>query len=156
MGSTFGRNKREIESRMDRSEVKPELIDDFGIEIENESIKNDAIIDDSRLNEELLKQPLLFIKWVEISVKANQAAKAAKANLKAVEGETRLKYAQKGVRVADVDAKVDTDKDVKEARNALYEAEATAEKLNSFVRAIYQRGEALKDLCANKRKELID
>lgn len=152
----FSRNKKEIDAQLPKDERMENLIDDFGIEIEDSMIKSDVIIDDNNLNEELLKQPLLYIKWVELAAKANKAARNAKVILKQVEGHAKFKYKQKGSTVDQVNAQVDTDAEVIAARQELNELEVTAETFNNYVRSVYQRLDTLKELCANKRKELID
>lgn len=149
----LNRSRRAIEQRIPEQErldvnVVTHSMDD--------PIDSDLSVDKDYLNDELLSQPLLFAKWIRLSTQASKAAKLAKLDLKRVEAEVRLALSGEKLRVADVDARVELNPDVVRSHEALMEAEELAEQYHGFVRAMGQRHEVLKDLCANKRKELID
>ena len=148
--SNFYKNKKAIDDNLPeelREEIKLLM---------NEPIDQDLFIDHSNLNEELLDQPLRFKKWSKLEAEASRAAKAAKIEAERVKATVHLQYAKEGGRVSDIEAKVKIDDRVLKASEAQLEAEELHEQYKGFVRALHQKAEALKDLCANKRKELID
>lgn len=148
------RAKRELDKKIEpeqRTQLK-------GVDLFEDPVDNDLYIDANRLNEELMDQSLRYSKWVRLKAEASYKVKAIKNQLKVTEATVRcdLRQNAKGLRVADVDAEIDKDENIVNLRTQLIEAEKYFELYEGFVRGFSQRADMLKDLCANRRKELID
>jgi hypothetical protein len=116
----------------------------------------ELVINLNQLNKELLDQPLKYKKWTNLKAEANRVAKFLKLELKEREALAILKLSSRKMTVDQRSAEVSLDPRVQEVQRKLIEAEEVAERFEGVVRAFYQRHEMLKDLSANKRKELID
>lgn len=118
----------------------------------------DLIIDDSNLNKELMDQSLLMRKYTRLASEANKIAKIKKLMREEKESELQLKFSMDGTgkRVKEVEASISLDSEVKKLKRDEIDAEELAEKFNGMVKSVHQRHEMLKDLCANKRKDLVD
>ena len=123
-----------------------------------EGISSELYINTDRLNEELLDQPIKFKKWVELESEALKHLKNLENSLEIAEAEAYVKAKASGQKmtVKDLESAVALDEAVKLIKEQIIEAEAVCLDMKGAVRAFHQRHEALKDLCANKRKELID
>ena len=115
-------------------------------------------IDDRHLNEELMDQPLFFRKWTRLLSEVSKKAKTIKLVLEETEAALHSKLSNdgKGRKVKEIESMVALDADVKRIKRDLIEAEGLVQEFEGIVKAFYQRHEMLKDLAANKRKELID
>lgn len=125
---------------------------------EKRDVQDELRIDPHRLNEELMDQPLYYRKWSEMLAGVAKKAKLAKLVLEEKKAEKHIQYSQDGMsrKVKEVESAVLLDADVKKLERELIDAEELVEKFSGILRAFHQRAEALKDLNANKRKELID
>lgn len=127
-------------------------------EVIHESVDQELLIDDQRLNEELMDQPLMFRKWTRLLSEVSKKAKVIRLTLEEKEAECYAKYSADGTgkRVKEVESAVIQDTDVKRLKRELVDAETMVEEFTGIVKAFHQRYEMLKDLCANRRKELVD
>jgi hypothetical protein len=125
-------------------------------EILKDQVEIDLSIDTENLNKEIMDQPLLFKKYSDLDAETQRAVRTAELQVARVKAEAHLKYSQKGLKVKDVESMVDIDPVVVEVSNKLLELYETADKIRGIVKALYQRHESLKDLAANRRKELAD
>lgn len=125
-------------------------------EIIFEDVDKELFIDNEALNEELMDQPLLLRKWIRIKAQVNKKVRIVQQKLKETEASVHLKCSNEGGRVKDVESKVELDPEVTKLRYELIEAEALAEEYEGIARAFFQRHEALKEICANIRKELAE
>lgn len=125
-------------------------------ELISNPIEVDLTINTQSLNKELMDQPLLFKKYSDLDAEAQKAVRAIELQLSRVRAEAHLKYSQKGLKVKDVDSMVEIDPKVVEVADKLLDLQEMADKIKGVLKACYQRHEALKDLAANKRKDLID
>lgn len=123
-----------------------------------EDADKELFIDEDELDEESANQPLTFRKWTKLKAEVNAKTKIIKQKLKQAEAEAYLFYKNdgQGNKVKDLESLVETDEEIIKLRNELIEAEKLSEEYEGIVRAFHQRHEALKDLSANKRKELSD
>ncbi len=122
----------------------------------HEDIDMELTIDDRALNEETMDQPLTFRKYTKIKAEVNAKAKTIKQQLKQTEAMAYLEFAKEGKKVKELDSMVETDEEVIKLRMELIDAEQLVEEFEGIVRAFHQRHDSLKDLCANRRKELTD
>ena len=113
-------------------------------------------IDVEELNDELAESGLKYRKWNKLKAEASKQVKAIKQKLKETEAQATLAYALEGGKVAEVEAKVELDDEVIKLREELIEAEYTLEDFIGIMQSMFMRHESIKELCANKRKELID
>lgn len=125
-------------------------------DIIHEDIDKELWIDDEALNGETIDQPLTFRKYTRIKAECNAKAKTIKQKLKETEAMAYLEFAKEGKKVKELDSMVETDEEVIKLRHELIDAEQMVEEFEGIVRAFHQRHDSLKDLCANRRKELID
>lgn len=123
-----------------------------------DSYDNDLFINENELNNELLDQSLRYMKYAKLKAKANKNVKVIKRKLDEIAGSVRsiVREENPSLRVADVDGKVNQNEEVKQVKIELEEAEYIAELLQDATYAFRQRSEMLKDLSANRRKEVID
>lgn len=124
-------------------------------EILRDNIDRELWIDEEDLNRELMDQPLKMRKYTRIKSKLGHKVGAIKQKLKEVEAAAHQRYSGAG-RVKDVESKVDQDPEVAQVRSELNDAEAEYSIYEGVVRAFLQRHEALKEICANIRKEMRD
>jgi hypothetical protein len=126
-------------------------------EIIHEDVDMELRIDDRHLNEELMDQPLFFRKWTKLLSEVAKKARTIKLVLEETEAmlHTKLSSDGKGRKVKEMESIVALDSDVKRIKRDLIEAEGMVQEFEGIVRAFYQRHEMLKDLAANKRKELL-
>lgn len=122
----------------------------------DDTANKELFINSEALNDELMDQPLLLRKWIRLKAQVNKKVRVVEQQLKEVEAKVHLDYSQEGGRVKDVDSKVELHPEVIRLRNELIEAEAMAEEYEGIARAFFQRHEALKEICANIRKELAE
>lgn len=122
-----------------------------------DSVSMDLAIDEQKLNQEIMDQPLLYKKYSELDAGAQKALRSAELYLSQVEAASHIKYSKSEtkLKVKDVDALVSIDPVVLEAKNKVIELQEQADKIRGALKACYQRHDALKDLAANKRKEFI-
>lgn len=147
MNDRFRPKSVESASTAAPSEPSPLLIDKADQEL---------FINPNEINAELLNQPLLFRKWVKLKAQVNKKMRAIKQVLENTEAKIHLSYSQEGGRVKDVESKVTTHPDVVKLKLELIEAEELSEEYEGIARAFYQRHEALKEICANMRKEMME
>lgn len=121
-----------------------------------DEIDQELDIDPEDLNEELAHQPLLMRKYTRLASEVISKLRAVEDNLKYVEGKAYLKYKKEGGTIKEVEARVDTDDEVKQARQEVQETQALHKEYEGIVRSIMQRHDALKEICANIRKEMVD
>lgn len=123
-----------------------------------EDADKELFIDEDELNEESANQPLTFRKWTKLKAEVNAKAKHIKQKLKQAEADAYLYYKKEGAgnKVKDLESLVETDVEVIKLRKELIEAEKLVEEYEGIVRSFHQRHEAIKDLAANRRKELAD
>jgi hypothetical protein len=124
----------------------------------HEREERELVIDDQNLNKELMDQPLLMKKYTKILAELNKKASLVKYKLEEREAELQLQFSSDGTgkRVADIEASITLDEQVKKLKRELLDAVEQAEQFTGIVKSIAQRHDALKDLCANARKELKD
>ncbi len=125
-------------------------------DIIHEDADMELCIDDEELNAELMDQPLLFRKWVKIKGNVQRKVSAIKQKLKETEAKAYLRLAPEGGKVKEIEARVELDSEVIEMRNELIDAEEMLIEYEGIARAFYQRHEALKEICANVRKEMTE
>lgn len=127
-------------------------------ELTKDSVEVELYIDVANLNDELLDQPLLYRKYSKLKSEAYRQMNAFKDKLEFLKSSARLEFKKSQVKstVADVDAMIVTDPRVQEVLLQYREAEENFEALEGVVYALRQRHEALKELCANIRKEMAD
>lgn len=121
-------------------------------------IDQELHIDDRALNQELIDQPLRFKKYTQELSKLQRRSKSVKNQLEQARSRAIVKYSADGTgkKVKEVEAAVILDADVMRLEAELIEAEGLVDDYKGIVQSFYQRHEMLKDLCANKRKELLD
>jgi len=122
----------------------------------HEDIDKELYIDDLALNEEIMDQPLTFRKYTKLKAEVNAKAKTIKQKLKETESMAYLEFAKEGKKVKELESMVETDEEVIRLRYELIDAEQMVEEFEGIVRAFHQRQDSLKDLCANRRRELTD
>ena len=137
---------------MSRFAKKPSLPEN----VIHERADIELTIDDERLNEELMNQPLLYRKWSKLKSEVNRKAKIIKMKLDQVESQKYLTFAKDGGKVKELESKIDSDEEIIKLKTELYEAEALAEEYDGIAKAFYMRHESIKELCANARKEIAD
>jgi len=127
-------------------------------EIIHQDVDKELTIDNQNLNEELMDQPLYFKKWTTLLSEVRRKAKVLRFNLEEKEAELYVKLSNDGTgrKVKELESAVTLDPDVKTLKRELVEAEEIVDKFEGIVKAFYQRHEMLKDLCANRRRELVD
>jgi hypothetical protein len=125
-------------------------------EIITDAVDMELFIDHHDLNNEVMNQPLLLRKWTKLKSEAHTKAKILKLQLKELESKFTSEYSKKGYKVKEVEAAVCLEPKVQKMQRDLIEAEETLESFEGIVRAFFQRHEALKELGANIRKELLD
>jgi hypothetical protein len=127
-------------------------------DIVHADVDQELYIDLNHLNEELMDQPLLFRKWTGLKAEIERKVKSIKLMLDETKSHLYLQFSNDGTgkKVKEVDAAVTLNDDVKRLERELIDAEETLTKFEGICRAFHQRGEALKDLCANRRREVID
>ena len=113
-------------------------------------------IDEENLNAELMDQPLRYRKWSALKAEVSKKAKILKGQFERTKAAKRLEFAKTGARVKELDSMVAVDDQVAELQTQLFEAEELLDQYDAITRAFYQRYEMLKDLAANRRKELLD
>lgn len=121
-----------------------------------ENADKELYIDHEALNDELMDQPLLLRKWIRLKAQVNRNTRIIQQKLKEVEARVHLELSKEGGRVKDVDSRVELHPEVQKLRNELIDAETLSEEYEGIARAFFQRHEALKEICANIRKELAE
>lgn len=122
-----------------------------------EPIDVELSIDEDELNEELMNQPLLYRKWSTFEAGAATEVKKLELRLEHAKAQAYLEAKESGIKmtVKDLEASVTLNENVIKLNEELIEAQEVLADMKTAVRAFLQRHDALKDLCANKRKELI-
>jgi len=125
--------------------------------LEKKGIDEEIRINDLHLNEELMGQPLLMRKYTKELASLRKKVKGIKNQLELKESALKIVLSNdgKGRKVAEIEAMTIADASVQELRVQLYDAEELEDEFEGIVKSIAQRMEALKDLCANVRKELM-
>ena len=113
-------------------------------------------IDEENLNAELMDQPLRYRKWSSLKAEVAKKAKIIKGQFERTKASKRLQFSKTGARVKELDSMVAANEEVQELQSQLFEAEELLDQYDGILRAFWQRYEMLKDLAANKRKELLD
>lgn len=123
-----------------------------------EPIDVELSIDEDQLNEELMNQPLLYRKWSTFEAGAATQVKKIELKLEHAKAQAYIEAKESGIKmtVKDLEAAVTLDEDVIKLNEQLIEAQEVLADMKTAVRAFLQRHDALKDLSANRRKELID
>lgn len=121
-----------------------------------EDADKELYIDQENLNEELMDQPLALRKWIKLKAQVNKRVRVITQKLKETEAKIHLQFSERGGRVKDVESNVELHPDVIKLRNELIDAEELSEEYEGIARAFFQRHEALKEVCANIRKELAE
>lgn len=123
-----------------------------------DDVSLDLAIDEQNLNKEIMDQPLLYKKYSELDAQAQKALRSAELYLSQVEAAAHLRYSRSAdkLKVKDVDSMVKTDEEVINAKQKVSELQEQADRIRGALKACYQRHDALKDLAANRRKELVD
>lgn len=127
-------------------------------DLAKEGIDVELYIDVNNLNDELMDQPLLYRKYTKIKSQVYRKMNSIKDKLELLKAQARMEFknTQKKATVADVDALIITDPRIQEVLAQYREVEEEFEALEGIVYSIRQRHEALKELCANIRKEMAD
>lgn len=127
-------------------------------DLTKDTVEVELFIDVANLNDELLDQPLLYRKYSKLKSESYRQMNAFKDKLEFLKSTARLEFKKSQVKttVADVDAMITVDPRVQEVLLQYREAEENFEALEGIVYALRQRHEALKELCANIRKEMAD
>ena len=122
-----------------------------------ESVEAHLTINDLHINEELMGQPLLMRTYTKELASLRKKVKSIENKLELTESRLRTKFSSngKGLKVAEVDALIVEDVEVQTLRVELYDAEEQQDQFEGVVKAIAQRYEMLKELCANLRKEMV-
>lgn len=130
---------------------------------EQQSLVTDPVdlelsINEDNLNKELIDQPLKFRKWSRFEVEAAKALRLAELKLEHAKAKAYMNVKKQGgkMTVKDLEAAVALDAEVVSAQNNVLEAEEIHSDMKTAVKAFLQRHDALKDLAANRRKEIID
>lgn len=124
-----------------------------------DDVAQELTIEEEYLNEELRDQPLRLRKWTRMEARVARKVKAIGNKLELAEAEAyqRARSSSKSkLTVKDLEIAVNLDPTVVELKEELEEAEEELQELKGVVKAFVQRHEALKEMCANIRKELID
>ncbi len=139
-----------------RDSVKPDRYKNR--EMITDDVEKHISIDDSRINEELQDHALHFRKYTKILSNLQKKAKAIKLKLEEVEATVyvRLSNDGQGRKVKEIDSMIVLDPEVAKLKRDLLDAEEMVSEYEGIVKALYQRHEMLKDLCANRRKDLLD
>ena len=121
-------------------------------------VDQELVIDTNHLNEELMDQPLYFKKWTGLLAEVNKKCKIINLTLEEKEAELHIKYANDGTakKVKEIESAVTSDPEIQKLKRELIDVEELVSRFEGIVKAFYQRHEMLKDLSANKRKELVD
>lgn len=121
-------------------------------------IETELFIDQDNLNDELRDQPLLFRKYARLEAEAAKAVRAIELELDRTKAYCHIKISKENekLKVADKEAMVKIDENVMQIEDELIDAMETHAEMKGILTAFRQRHDALKDLSANKRKELID
>lgn len=127
-------------------------------EIIKDGVDNELLIDDHNLNAELMNQPLYFRKYSKLLSEVQKKASITKLTLEEAESKMYADLSKngQGLKVRELEAMVALDENIKKLKRELLDADALVQEFEGIVKAFYQRHEMLKDLCANKRKELVD
>lgn len=125
--------------------------------LEKNGIDQELMINDLRLNEELMGQPLLMRKYTKLLSNISRKVKAIKNQLELKESSIKILLSNdgKGRKVAEIEAMVMADADVQRFRVELYDAEEQEQEYEGIVKAIAHRIEVLKELSVNSRKEMM-
>jgi len=123
-----------------------------------DGVDQELTIDDHNLNAELMDQPLYFRKYSKLLSDVQRKASVTKLMLEEAEARLHVQYAKngQGLKVKEIESLVSLDETVMKLKRELVEADGMVKEFEGIVKAFYQRHEMLKDLCANKRKELVD
>lgn len=118
----------------------------------------DLYINPDELNNELMDQPLRYAKWGKLKADANKKVKAIKHQLEITQSEVRrgIRNSNPSLKVAEIEGRIKEDEGVIRLQEELIEAEYIAERIEIATKAFYQRGDLLKELSTNRRRELID
>lgn len=120
-------------------------------------INEELSINDRHINEELIGQPMLMRKYTRELSQLRKKVKAIANRLELAEGKLKIKLSNdgKGRKVAEIEAMVVEDVEIQKLRIELYDAEELENEYEGIVKAVSQRMEMLKELCANLRKEMV-
>lgn len=149
----FKYNKKKIDQKLNKSDRKR-----YEVELQDKDILSmmERPIDETSLNDESSYQHVVCAKWANLYSKSIRKASAAKNKFKQVEAEVRLELRDKKLRRDIMDAMVESNPKVLEAAAEYEEAEALKEEYKNIVKAAFQRGEMIKEMNANRRRELVD
>lgn len=127
------------------------------VNIISDEVDQELFIDEERINDELMDQPLRFRKWANLENKAQKHLKAVQLKLEQAKAQAYIKIKASGAKVTikDLEFQVTLDPEVLRLEEEVLEAEDLLASMKTATKAFYQRHEVLKDLCANLRKELI-
>lgn len=127
-------------------------------ELITDRIDQELFIDIQNINHELMNQPLLFRKYARLEAECNRMVRALEAELERSKAKAHLDLLKQGskMKVADMEATVLLDENVKVVQDKLIEAKEVQENMKGALLAFRQRHDALKDLSANLRKEYGD
>lgn len=127
-------------------------------EIIVDKVDQELFIDILNINDELMNQPLLFRKYARLEAECNKVVRTLEVELERVKAKAHLDLLKSGakLKVADAEATVLLDENVKVVQDKLIEAREVQEGMKGALLAFRQRHDALKDLSANLRKEYGD
>ena len=122
-----------------------------------ETIELELSIDADNINAELIDQPLLYRKYSRLEAESAAQVRAIELALNRAEARAHLKFTKTGakLKVRDLESLVATDETVQKLEDELQEALELHSNMKGVLVAFRQRHEALKDLSANLRKEIV-
>ena len=123
-----------------------------------ERVDLELSIDENNINAELMDQPLLYRKYSRLEAEAAAAMRAIETKLERAKAKAHLHFSKgsQKLKVRDVEALVMGDEDVIRLEQELIDAQELHSNMKGILVAFRQRHEALKDLSANIRKEIVD
>jgi hypothetical protein len=126
-------------------------------DIISDSIDRELFIDENNINKEIMDQPLLMRKWTRLKAEVSKQVKLTKAKLDIAEAKCakEVKLSAEKITVKDIDIEVKLNPEVQSLKIELIENEHLLDTYDGIVRAFHQRHDSLKDIAANRRKELL-
>jgi len=118
-----------------------------------DDVSKDLLIDRDALNKELLDSSLLLKKYGEFKTRTYKKYKVVEQQLKNIEEDLFLRA--EGKNLKEKECRVGQNQSVRELRMHLIDADAEAKQFANYYAQFLTRHEAIKELCANVRKELV-
>lgn len=125
--------------------------------LKKEGIDQELHINDLHVNEELVAQPLLMRKYSRELASLKRKRDAIQRKLELQESTITMTLSRDGTgrKVAEIEAMVAADESVQKLKEELAESEEHVGEYEGIVKAVQQRHDMLKELCANLRKEML-